>query len=141
MLVPVQSYVEHAGVDILHTRDELGHTPVHWAALGGHTAILRYFIDLKVSCDDASENDLAQHPIHWACFKGHIAIVDILLSVGVPIDVMDSKGCTPLIVACQYGKTMLAGFLMGKGARLQVTDKDGDTALHWAAFKGELETN
>ena len=52
------------------------------------------------------------------------------------IDVVDSKGCTPLIVACQYGKTVLAGYLMGKGARREYVDKDGDTALHWAAFKG-----
>ncbi|ESO88486.1 hypothetical protein LOTGIDRAFT_219211 [Lottia gigantea] len=34
---------------------------------------------------------------------------------------------------------MLAGYLMGKGARLQLVDKDGDNALHWAAFKGYSE--
>ena len=49
------------------------------------------------------------------------------------IDVVDSKGCTPLIVACQYGKTVLAGYLMGKGARREYVDKDGDTALHLLA--------
>ncbi len=87
--------------------------------------------------DEPSENDMGQSPIHWACVNGHIAIVDILLQTGINIDVVDSKGCTPLIVACQYGKTMLAGYLMGKGARTQITDKEGDTALHWAAFKGE----
>ena len=32
---------------------------------------------------------------------------------------------------------MLAGYLMGKGAKLQLTDKDGDNALHWAGFKGK----
>ena len=53
---------------------------------------------------------------------------------------MDNKGCTPLIIAAQYGRTVLAGFLMGKGARLQVTDKEGDNALHWAAFKGISST-
>jgi ankyrin repeat protein len=37
--------------------------------------------------------------------------------------------------AAQYGHTMLAGYLMGKGARLQIVDRDGDNALHWAAFK------
>lgn len=63
-------------------------------------------------------------------------MVDVLLQQGVSIDSVDSKGCTPLIVAAQYGKTMLAGYLMGKGARLQLTDKDGDNALHWASFKG-----
>jgi ankyrin repeat protein len=78
-----------------------------------------------------------QHPIHWACVNGHIAVVDVLLQRGVNIDVLDKKGCSPLIVACQYGKTMLAGYLMGKGASTRLTDNDGDTALHWAAFKGQ----
>lgn len=64
------------------------------------------------------------------------AVVDLLLQHGVSIDVVDGKGCTPLIVAAQYGKTTLAGYLMGKGAKLHLTDRDGDTALHWAAFKG-----
>ena len=32
------------------------------------------------------------------------AVVDILLQQGVSIDSVDSKGCTPLIVAAQYGK-------------------------------------
>jgi ankyrin repeat protein len=31
---------------------------------------------------------------------------------------------------------MLAGYLMGKSAQIYLTDREGDTALHWAAFKG-----
>lgn len=61
-----------------------------------------------------------------------------ILQLGVSIDVVDNKGCTPLIIAAQYGHTMLAGYLIGKGAQLFFTDKEGDTALHWAAFKGAL---
>ena len=60
------------------------------------------------------------------------------LQLGVSIEVADVKGCTPLIVASQYGQTMLVGYLIGKGASLFVTDREGDTALHWAAFKGDL---
>jgi ankyrin repeat protein len=56
--------------------------------------------------------------------------------LGVSVDVADHKGCTPLIVASQYGQTMLAGYLMGKSAQLFLADREGDTALHWAAFKG-----
>lgn len=59
-----------------------------------------------------------------------------VLQAGVPLDTCDKKGCSPLIVACQYGHVVLASYLMGKGARLQLTDRDGDNALHWAAFKG-----
>lgn len=55
---------------------------------------------------------------------------------GVPVDIRDHKGCTPLIVAAQYGQTSLAAYLIGKGAALYLTDVEGDTALHWASFKG-----
>lgn len=52
------------------------------------------------------------------------------------VDIKDGKGFTPLIVAAQYGQTMLAAFLIGKKATLYLTDLEGDTALHWAASKG-----
>ncbi|WAQ98548.1 ZDHC2-like protein, partial [Mya arenaria] len=135
MLVPVQTVIEQMGVDVLSLRDEKGHTPAHWACLGGHATILRYLIEHKAPVNEPSNNDLGARPIHWACVNGHIAIVDILVQAGVGLDVTDNKGCTCLLVAAQYGQTMLAGYLMGKGARLQMVDRDGDTALHWAAFK------
>ncbi|XP_013072501.1 uncharacterized protein LOC106059420 isoform X1 [Biomphalaria glabrata] len=139
LLIPVQTLVETQGLPVLTLRDDKGHTPAHWACLGGHTAILRYMIENKIPIDEPSSNELGARPIHWACVNGHIAIVDILTQAGVELDAVDNKNCTPLIVAAQYGQTMLAGYLMGKGARLQLTDKDGDNALHWAAFKGHNE--
>ncbi|KAL5012661.1 hypothetical protein ScPMuIL_011212 [Solemya velum] len=139
MLVPVQTIVENLGTRVFSLRDDKGHTPAHWACLGGHVTILRFMIENKAPVNEPSNNDLGARPIHWACVNGHIAVVDILIQVGVPIDIVDNKGCTPLIVAAQYGQTMLGGYLMGKGCRLQVLDKDGDNALHWASFKGYSE--
>ncbi|XP_078602181.1 uncharacterized protein LOC144876588 [Branchiostoma floridae x Branchiostoma japonicum] len=139
MLIPCQEFIEHLGTAVLHTCDEKGHTPLHWAALGGHTAVVRYFIDCKAPLDKQSENKLGPRPIHWACVRGHVGIVDLLLQQGVPIDTPDSKGCTPLILACQYGQTIVAAYLMSKGARLQMLDHEGDNALHWACFKGQAE--
>ncbi|XP_052255507.1 uncharacterized protein LOC127861166 isoform X2 [Dreissena polymorpha] len=139
MLIPVQTVVEQMGLDVLSLRDEKGHTPAHWACLGGHAPVLRYLLEQKAPVNETSHNDLGARPIHWACVNGHIAIVDILVQAGVSLDITDNKGCTCLIVAAQYGQTMLAGYLMGKGARLQMVDRDGDTALHWAAFKGKSE--
>ena len=49
------------------------------------------------------------------------------------------KGCSPLITASQYGRTNLTGYLLGRGARFQLVDREGDNALHWAAFKGNCE--
>lgn len=136
-MVPVQTLVEEEGPGIFSLRDDKGHTPSHWACLGGHTTILRFIIECKGSINEPSRNEPGARPIHWACVNGHIAIVDILVQAGVPLDVMDNKGCTPLTVAAQYGQTMLAAYLMGKGAQKQLVDKDGDNALHWAAFKGK----
>lgn len=141
MLIPVQTLTETLGPELLRSRDDKGHTPAHWAALGGHSTILRYIAEMKGPLDEPSEDELAQQPIHWACVNGQIAAVEILLQCGVDIDSVDSKGCTALIVAAQYGQTMLAGYLMGKGARMQAVDRDGDTALHWAAFKGQSVHN
>ena len=137
MLMTVQNFVDFKGEEVLKETDEQGHSAAHWAALGGHTHVLRYILESKAPANEPSKNELGQRPIHWACVNGHIAIVDILLQSGVDIDVVDNKGCTPLIVACQYGKTMLVGYLIGKGTRVQLCDKDGDNALHWSAFKGE----
>nr|XP_039254281.1 probable protein S-acyltransferase 23 [Styela clava] len=139
LLIPVQDIVEKEGVEVLSQFDKEGHSPIHWAALGGHTHVLRYFIDKKAPMDIHANNQLGAQPIHWACVNGHVAVLEILLQAGVSIDSVDNKGCTPLIIAAQYGRTMLAAFLMGKGARLQLTDKEGDNALQWAAFKGHCE--
>ncbi|KAL8562189.1 hypothetical protein ACOMHN_005174 [Nucella lapillus] len=138
-LESVRSVVGEEGVEVLSARDDQGHTPTHWACLGGHTSILRYFIENKVNVNESSMDQLGSRPIHWAAVKGQIAVADILIQTGVSVDALDNKGCTPLIVACQYCQTTLAGYLMGKGARLQLTDLDGDNALHWAAFKGHSE--
>ena len=62
-------------------------------------------------------------------------VVDLLLEAGAAIDATDNKGCSPLITASQYGRTNLTGYLLGRGARYQLVDREGDNALHWAAFK------
>ncbi|XP_054755379.2 uncharacterized protein LOC129261337 [Lytechinus pictus] len=138
-LMRVQELLELEGPSIFTEQDDKGHTPVHWACLGGLANIVRIMVQCKVPLDTQSKNDLGARPIHWACVNGHIAVVDILLQAGVNIDTVDNKGCSPLIIACQYGQTQLSGYLMGKGARLQLTDREGDNALHWAAFKGFCE--
>ncbi len=128
--------IKEQGPQILYGYDQKGHTPLHWACLAGYNDIVKYFIECNAPVQKGSNNELAPKPLHWACVNGHIVTVDILLQNGASIDVTDNRNCTPLIIAAQYGKTMLAGYLIGKGARKDLTDIDGDNALHWAGFKG-----
>ena len=132
-----QQIISECGQDILLDHDERGHTAMHWACLAGHNEIIRYFIQCNAPVDKQSSNELGPRPIHWACVNGHILTIDLLLQHGVSINTTDLRGCTPLIIATQYGQTMLVGYLIGKGARKDFTDIDGDTALHWASFKGD----
>ena len=49
LLIPIQDIVESEGIGVLNQYDADGHTPVHWAALGGHTHAMRYFAEVKVN--------------------------------------------------------------------------------------------
>ena len=52
------------------------------------------------------------------------------------MDATDHKGLTPLMMACMFGRSLMAAYLLGRGARPHLTDMNGDSALHWAAYKG-----
>ena len=70
-----------------------------------------------------SNNGQGPRPIHWASRNGHVAVVDILLGngAGVPVDATDHKGLTPLMMACMFGRSMAAAYLLGKGAAPHLT--------------------
>lgn len=52
------------------------------------------------------------------------------------VNAADFKGLTPLMTASMFGRAATAAFLLGMGAFNHLTDINGDTALHWAAYKG-----
>uniref|UniRef100_A0A1I8FGU7 Palmitoyltransferase n=1 Tax=Macrostomum lignano TaxID=282301 RepID=A0A1I8FGU7_9PLAT len=46
----------------------------------------------------------------------------------------------PLIIACQYGQTVTAGYLLSRGAnRTSAGDNEGDTPLHWPRSKASAD--
>lgn len=59
------------------------------------------------------------------------------MSVNAP----DFKGLTPLMTAAMFGKAGTAAYLLGMDAQNHLTDINGDSALHWAAYKGNLISN
>ncbi|KAL8795154.1 MAG: hypothetical protein Q9195_002309 [Heterodermia aff. obscurata] len=92
--------------------------------------------------------------ITTAAFKGHVDIVEFLLNQGANIDCSHSyslylgTGSEP-IVAWQVASPLLAAtatshlsvvkILVERGADVNVQDKDGDTALRNAIFRGSPE--
>lgn len=74
--------------------------------------------------------------LHFSCFSG---VVQVLLLAGVGVNAADLKGLTPLMTACMYGRTATAAYLLGMNAQNHLTDINGDTALHWSAYKGHVD--
>ncbi|KAF1744252.1 hypothetical protein MXB_709 [Myxobolus squamalis] len=75
-------------------------------------------------------------PLHVTCKFGNLKMTEILLNIGVPIEIRDSNLKTPLIVAtyCQNIETVI--YLISKGANILAEDKELDNCLHWAAYCG-----
>lgn len=79
------------------------------------------------------------HPLHWCATSGSIKNAATLLEHGASLEVTDGAGCTPLILAAQYGHVNLVAYLLQKGANGRALDKSNDSALHWAAYKGSIQ--
>ena len=128
--------VEREGDAFVQKQDAEGHTFVHWAALGGYNELINYLLDKGAPFNEHSNNDYGPRPIHWACVHGNVTTVNLFLEKGVAIDTTDYNGCSPLLIASQYGQSLVISFLLQKGANKFHVDSNGDSALHWASFKG-----
>lgn len=123
-------------------RDPQGHTLAHWAAQKASGELLVYLHSIGVPINAPSTDTKVQlHPIHWACAAGNLsALRTLVLKLGVDVNTCDAKKHrSPLLVAAQHGHPLLVLFCVRNGADVTLVDVDGDTAVHWAAYKGATE--
>eukprot|EP00565_Helicotheca_tamesis_P007460 CAMPEP_0185727478 /NCGR_PEP_ID=MMETSP1171-20130828/3158_1 /TAXON_ID=374046 /ORGANISM="Helicotheca tamensis, Strain CCMP826" /LENGTH=808 /DNA_ID=CAMNT_0028396057 /DNA_START=84 /DNA_END=2510 /DNA_ORIENTATION=- len=135
----------------LHTpsQDSVGMRPIHWAATEGSIPIvallLRHFEDhpsttttaTTTSSSDSALNGTAS-PLFSEPTEAITHTQQGLTAPLDPINARDKSGCTPLLIAAQYGHADLAAFLIKRGADLNAVDFQRDSALHWAAYKGSV---
>jgi hypothetical protein len=55
------------------------------------------------------------------------------------VEIADSTGCTPLLIAAQHGQVETVAYLLHHGANLHAVDASRDSATHWAAYKGSRQ--
>ena len=79
-------------------------------------------------------------PVHWAASDGKVSSIRFFLDKRLDINAQDSNGCTPVIIATQHEMTNCIIYLIKNGADLTIRDTNGDTALHWAAYRGHAES-
>ena len=78
---------EHGG----EPKDKYSQTPLFWAAVNRHEAIVKLLLDTgKVDAD--SKDKYSQTPLFWAAENGHKAIVKLLLKKGSEVGIESRDG-------------------------------------------------
>ena len=80
-----------------NARDQLGQTPLHFAA--AHADTLSLSILLDAGADIFATDAKGRTPLHFAAAEGNNAAIRCLLRRGAPINALDFSGNTPLEMA------------------------------------------
>ena len=114
------------------TRDEIGGTPLHVAAVeNGNPAVIEALLAAGANLEARDED--GNTPLHVAAQNENLAVIQALIDAGADPKVRGEDGLTPLHRAARREKSAVVQVLLAAGAELEVRDKDGNTPLHWAA--------
>uniref|UniRef100_A0A8B9Q123 Ankyrin repeat domain 52 n=1 Tax=Apteryx owenii TaxID=8824 RepID=A0A8B9Q123_APTOW len=152
-----------SGFDI-NTPDNLGRTCLHAAASGGNVECLNLL--LSSGADLRRRDKFGRTPLHYAAANGSYQCTVTLVTAGASINETDCKGCTPLHYAAASDTYRRAEthsgnshdtdeeplkesrlkeaffcleFLLDNGADPSLRDKQGYTAVHYAAAYGNRQ--
>ena len=85
-------------------------TPIHWAAINGHTEIIKSLVPLTENPNVPNFN--GETPIHWAVYNGHTEIVKILVPFTDNPNAPNNNGETPIHYAASNGHTKIVKILV-----------------------------
>jgi len=89
--------------------DNLGLTPLHWAALGGQPKVAEML--LGYGADINARDKTGATPLHCAAKNGHIELAELLLYQGADRTAADNNHLWPAVIAVKEGHHELAELL------------------------------
>lgn len=133
--VEILSLLVDEGIDV-NAADEKGLTALHYAVELRSTAIVQFLLDqgADVAAVDLQQASMLHHAA--ACVKLSVSkVIPLLVKEGLDIKAVNKQGRTPLHVAAQSGsKNGVKALVERYSTDINVTDKNEDTALHFAAL-------
>lgn len=149
--------------------DDVGRTPLHWAAAFGHTEVAGVLVGHGADLDPRDPE--GRTPLHWAAYRGGQKMVSLLAEAGADVSARDEKGRSAVrwaglskdedmilrvlaagakadagdrmgglvFSAAATGDDELMDRLLGWGAAIDACDLEGRTALGRAAMTGDLD--
>ena len=118
------------GPALVNALNARGETPLHRAALNGHTEVARVL--LAREADVNLQDNHGYTPLHCAAERGHTEVARVLLKHRASVDAQGTRGEAPLHVAACCCNTEVAIVLLQNRADVNARDDRGRTALRAA---------
>uniref|UniRef100_A0A8C2L570 Transient receptor potential cation channel, subfamily A, member 1a n=1 Tax=Cyprinus carpio TaxID=7962 RepID=A0A8C2L570_CYPCA len=144
----------------LDIRDNIGASPMHYAASMGHFRIIRLIVQITGQQELSARDEEGNTPLHWAVQKDQPGSCSVLLTLGADPNILNNSqqsplhmaqlvshkqtdvnlegdlGNTPVILAASLDNHEALVILYKHGAKFCRQNKLGHFAIHAAAFAG-----
>jgi ankyrin repeat protein len=111
----------------------------HRSAQLGSLNIAEYLIEQGVPINE--KDSTGTTALISAVKNGHPEIVQLLLAKGADPNIQEDGGlkATALMQAASSNNVSITSNLINRGANVDATDVNGDTAINWATFNGNVD--
>lgn len=106
-----------SGTDIEQC-DDLGHRPIHAAAMAGHEKAVQLLLDHGANTETTDGLQVPDRALSYVAMKGHKQCVRLLLHWGAHVDDTDHLGFTALANAAHRGHVEILQLLLNDGATI-----------------------
>uniref|UniRef100_A0AAR2J720 Ankyrin repeat and sterile alpha motif domain containing 1A n=1 Tax=Pygocentrus nattereri TaxID=42514 RepID=A0AAR2J720_PYGNA len=137
---PLSSLLSIWRVPNVNCVDSNGYTPLHHAALNGHSEVVELLLRNEASTNVADSKGC--YPLHLAAWKGDQRIVRLLVHQGPShpkLNEQNNDNETPLHCAAQYGHSEVVRLLLEELTDPTMRNNRFETPLDLAALYGRLE--
>jgi ankyrin repeat protein len=117
--------------------------PLHRAAGEGHVEVLELLLDTKYNLDlnQMSSSSDTGTALHWAASEKKNQIVELLIQKGADVNVANTSGQTPILIAAAGESGSIVALLSNAGASTTVSLPGNVTLLHVCAeMENETES-
>lgn len=111
--------------------------PIHWAAQGGHLAVVKYLLAKGAPVN--ALNVQKENALVYAAEQGHLKLAAFLIANGAAVNIKTTLDASPINYALWAGRTEVVKLLLRKGADFRASRGDGSTLLHEAAGGESVE--